>query len=74
LPLSELTQRLAPTAQTSSHGFGPTEVLSLAKALGRTLPEGYFVGIEGEEFQASNAFSTALQQAFLRYVNTIQQM
>lgn len=72
LPLEALTEQLRPTAQTSSHGFGPTEVLSLGKVLGRKLPNGYFVGIEGEQFEPGKALSPAIQRQIPTYIDTIQ--
>ncbi|MCG8381587.1 MAG: hydrogenase maturation protease [Gammaproteobacteria bacterium] len=74
LSLSKLTQRLASSPQTSSHGFGPTEVLSLAQALGRTLPDGYFVGIEGEQFQTGDVFSASIQHTLPQYVSSLQNL
>ncbi len=72
LPLNKLTEQLQPTTQTSSHGFGPTEVLSLGKVLGKKLPNGYFVGIEGEQFEPGKGLSPAIQRQIPTYVDTIQ--
>jgi hydrogenase maturation protease len=71
LPLEALTEQLRPTAQTSSHGFGPTEVLSLGKVLGRKIPNGCFVGIEGEQFEPGKALSPTIQCQIPEYIDTI---
>jgi hydrogenase maturation protease len=52
LGLAEVAGRAAAAPQVSSHGFGPAEALELARALGRPLPRGIFVGIEGVRFDA----------------------
>lgn len=72
LPLERLTEQLQPTSQTSSHGFGPTEVLSLGKALGTELPDGYFIGIEGKQFEPGETLSQQVQCKMPSYVDTIQ--
>lgn len=50
IPLGEVTTDLLPDLRVSSHGFGPGEALALGRALGRTLPPGYFLGIEGKRY------------------------
>ena len=45
LPLHELVDRVQAEGSISSHGLGVAEALQLARALGRPLPEGSFVGI-----------------------------
>ncbi len=60
LPLTELRERALPIEQISSHGFGPAEALRLATALGRELPCGRFLGIEGERFELGAAPSEAV--------------
>ena len=50
LNLQELMDATAPVVPLSSHGFGPAQALRLARALGRPLPRGTFVGIEGQRF------------------------
>jgi len=47
LPLRELPGAAVAGRPLSSHGFGPAEALRLAQSLGRALPEGVFIGIEG---------------------------
>lgn len=51
LSLAELRERTLAREQVSSHGFGPAEALRLAAALGRELPRGRFLGIEGASFE-----------------------
>lgn len=51
MPLTDLCERALASEQVSSHGFGPAEALRLAAALGRELPRGRFVGIEGAQFE-----------------------
>jgi hydrogenase maturation protease len=51
LPLEELCNRALAIDQISSHGFGPAEALRLAAALGRELPTGRLLGIEGSSFE-----------------------
>jgi hydrogenase maturation protease len=52
LPLDAMLERAVASAPTSSHGFGPAEVLTLAQSLGRALPRGVFLGVEGARFEA----------------------
>jgi hydrogenase maturation protease len=47
VPLRELPKAAVAGRPVSSHGLGPAEALRLAQSLGRVLPEGTFVGIEG---------------------------
>jgi len=47
VPLRSLPRAVVAGRPVSSHGFGPAEALRLAQSLGRALPEGAFVGIEG---------------------------
>lgn len=57
-------QRLADArAQSSSHAFGPAEVLRLGEALGRALPRGYVVGIEGARFEPGSGLSDEVAAA-----------
>ncbi|HLT37087.1 MAG TPA: hydrogenase maturation protease [Enhygromyxa sp.] len=51
LSLAQLCERALAIEQVSSHGFGPAEALQLAGALGRELPRGRFLGIEGASFE-----------------------
>jgi hydrogenase maturation protease len=52
LPLPAILDRAVASTPASSHGFGPTEVLALARSLGRALPRGIFLGVEGARFHA----------------------
>ena len=57
LELAALVDASLAQAQVSSHGFGPAEALRLAAALGRSLPPGRFVGVEGARFDLGAACS-----------------
>lgn len=63
LPLEEIVGRAVASAPTSSHGFGPAEVLTLGRSLGRVLPRGVFLGIEGARFEAGAPFSAGVEGA-----------
>jgi hydrogenase maturation protease len=52
LPLHAILDHAVASTPASSHGFGPAETLALARSLGRTLPSGVFLGIEGARFEA----------------------
>jgi hydrogenase maturation protease len=52
VPLDAILDRAVASAPSSSHGFGPAEALALARSLGRPLPRGIFLGIEGARFEA----------------------
>jgi len=73
IPLGELTQATLADPQVSSHGFGPSESLRLGQALGRTLPHGFFVGIEGERFEVGMELSPAVKGALTSYCELIEQ-
>jgi hydrogenase maturation protease len=72
LPLATLPEAAVAGAQISSHGFGPAESLRLARALGRRLPPGTFVGIEGERFAPGETLSGAVGAALGRYAAAIE--
>lgn len=63
LDLADAVERLRPAANVSSHGFGPTEVLELAATLGRVLPSGRLIGIEGKCFQVGSGLSPEVEAA-----------
>lgn len=63
IPLGSFSPDLLPDLRVSSHGFGPGEALALLRALGRPLPPGFFLGIEGGSFQAGQGFSKAVEEA-----------
>jgi hydrogenase maturation protease len=62
IPLRELNPAVLPDLRTSSHGFGPGEALALGRALGRRIPEGYFLGIEGASFGPGEPLSAAVER------------
>lgn len=78
LELSELLERSVALEPVSSHGFGPAEALRLAAALGRTLPRGRLLGIEGERFtigaEPSPAVAAALPELDRRVRAAIDQL
>ena len=63
LPLEALTDRVAASSPASSHGFGPAEVLRLGRSLGRALPRGVFLGVEGARFEAGAPLTEAVAAA-----------
>ncbi|MEZ4380064.1 MAG: hydrogenase maturation protease [Nannocystaceae bacterium] len=63
LELDALVDASLAQAQVSSHGFGPAEALRLAAALGRALPPGRFVGVEGASFTVGAPRSPAVAAA-----------
>ncbi len=69
----ELINNVAVGKQVSSHGFGPAEVLKLGHALGRSLPEGCFIGIEGEQFETGGALSISVNAAMGAFVDAVQE-
>ncbi len=63
LDLDALTRHTLATPQTSSHGLGPAEALRLMAALGRELPRGRFVGLEGSRFAVGTTRSNEVEAA-----------
>jgi len=61
--LQELDPSVLPDSRLSSHGFGPAETFALARSLGRTLPRGKFMGIEGESFRLGEGLSPRVRSA-----------
>jgi hydrogenase maturation protease len=51
LTLDDAADRAVASTPASSHSFGPAEVLTLARSLGRPLPRGLFLGVEGARFE-----------------------
>ncbi|MFZ5477368.1 MAG: hydrogenase maturation protease [Myxococcota bacterium] len=45
----------------STHGLGPAHALRLGRALGRELPRGWFVGVEGATFEPGAAVSPQVE-------------
>lgn len=72
LSLAALAEAAIAGAQTSSHGFGPGEALRLGAALGRPLPPGRFVGIEGRQFGIGQPLSPPLAAALDALVAAIR--
>lgn len=72
-PLDELTPGRLPDARVSSHGFGPGEALSLARSLGRRLPAGLFLGIEGDSFRPGDGLSPAVLAALPALEEAVRQ-
>lgn len=50
ISLEELAERVRARVPASSHGFGPAETLALGRELGRALPRGTLLGVEGTAF------------------------
>jgi hydrogenase maturation protease len=63
LPLDAILDRIVASAPTSSHGFGPAEALTLARSLGRVLPRGVFLGVEGARFDAGAPLTEGVENA-----------
>lgn len=61
IPLEDLRPGLLPDRSLSSHGFGPGEALALARVLGREIPRGYFVGIEGHRYDIGQRLSPEVE-------------
>lgn len=62
IPLEELDPAVLPDLRVSSHGFGPGEALSLARAMGKPLPHGLFLGIEGRSYDAGDGLSSEVRE------------
>jgi len=71
--LHELEPAVLPDSRLSSHGFGPAETLALARSLGRTLPRGMFMGIEGESFRLGEGLSLRVRQALQGFEDRIRE-
>ncbi|MFS8066488.1 MAG: hydrogenase maturation protease [Byssovorax sp.] len=63
VPLDAILDRAVASAPTSSHGFGPAEVLTLARSLGRALSRGGFLGVEGARFDVGAPFTEGVEIA-----------
>jgi hydrogenase maturation protease len=61
--LDAILDHAVASAPTSSHGFGPAEVLTLARSLGRALPHGVFLGVEGARFEAGAPLTEGVEDA-----------
>lgn len=62
VPLRALPSAAVAGRPVSSHGFGPAEALRLAQSLGRVLPEGTFVGIEGVRLTPGAGIDPAVRE------------
>lgn len=70
--LRELCGAALAGPNVSSHGFGPAQALRLGAALGRTLPEGTFVGVEGARFDPGSELTPAVAQALPSLIAAIE--
>jgi hydrogenase maturation protease len=74
LPLDAILERAVASAPASSHGFGPAEALALARSLGRSLPRGVFLGIEGAHFEAGAPLTVEVAAAVPALAAAIQRV
>lgn len=72
LDLGELTSAAVAGPNVSSHGFGPAQTLALGQALGRPMPPGHFIGIEGQRFEAGEELSPAVREGLPALVEAIR--
>ncbi len=72
LDFEELIDNVSVSRQVSSHGFGPAEALQLGQALGRALPKGCFIGIEGEQFAPGEVLSESVRGGMDEFVDRVQ--
>lgn len=63
VPLEVILDRALASSPASSHGFGPAEVLALGGSLGRALPRGVFLGVEGARFEAGAPLTVGVELA-----------
>jgi hydrogenase maturation protease len=73
IPLASLRPGVLPDARVSSHGFGPAEAMALARALGRPLTRGHFVGIEGESFEFGASLSHDVRSGLDRFEDAVRE-
>ncbi len=73
LDLATLADASIAQPNVSSHGFGPAEALQLGHALGRALPRGTFVGLEGERFEPGSDLSPAVREALPAFVEAARE-
>jgi len=72
LPSKDLQPRAL--SSLSSHGFGLLEALELARALGRTIPRLFLLGIEAGTVTQGAPRSAAVEQAIALVVERIPQL
>lgn len=70
--LDLLDPSVLPDSRVSSHGFGPGEALALARILQRSLPPGYFIGVEGESFELGAELSPRVRAALPEFERRIR--
>jgi hydrogenase maturation protease len=63
LPIEDILVRGRARPRASSHDLGPAEAIRLAAALGRPLPRGRFVGVEGADFTVGAPLSAPVARA-----------
>lgn len=63
VPLSDLPEAAQARAPLSSHGLGPSEAIQLGRALGRTMPEGLFIGVQGVSYAPCETLSEPVHRA-----------
>ena len=71
LGMDELASAAIAGPSVSSHGLGLAEAFELGRALGRPLPPGRFVGVEGARFEPGNELSPAVEAALPALVRAI---
>jgi hydrogenase maturation protease len=71
LGMNELASAAIAGPSLSSHGLGPGEALELGRVLGRPLPPGRFVGVEGDRFEPGGELSPAVAAALPALVRAI---
>jgi hydrogenase maturation protease len=72
IPIADLTGFSVAAPNVSSHGFGPAQALKLGQALGRPLPPGLFVGVEGLMFEPGETLSGAVEAALPAFVAAVR--
>lgn len=63
LDLAAVPDAAVAGGRASTHGLGPAHALQLGRALGRELPRGWFVGVEGASFEPGAPLSPEVEQA-----------
>lgn len=71
VPLAELTTAAIAGKPLSSHGLGPAEALRLGEVLGRRLPPGRFVGIEGHRLVPGQGMDPRVGEGIVALVDAI---
>ncbi len=72
LALSDLADASLAATTVSSHGFGPAQALQLGKVLGRELPAGTFIGVEGAHFDPGDELTAEVADALPALVDAIE--